>query len=64
MIATAQAGQFVGPHVVGNQWMMAKVEKIENRPDSLRASVIVVLNNKLGSQINRTPEQAKALTVN
>ena len=62
LIATAQAGQFVGPHVVGNQWMMAKVEKIENRPDSLRASVIVVLNNKLGSQINRTPEQAKALT--
>ncbi len=62
LIANAQAGQFIEPHIVGTQWMMAKVEKIENRPDSIRASVIVVLNNKLGSQITRTPEQAQALT--
>ena len=62
LIANAEAGQYIKPYVIGTQWMMAKVEKVENRPDSLRASVIVVLNNKLGSQIARTPEQAQALT--
>ena len=62
LIANATAGEFIAPQIVKQQWMMAKVQKIENRPDSLRASVIVVLNNNLGQEIPRTPEQSKALT--
>ncbi len=62
LIRNASVGQFIEPRIVGNQWMMTKIQKIENRPDSIRASVIVLLNNKLSSEIARTPAQAKALT--
>ncbi|MBR3940226.1 MAG: SurA N-terminal domain-containing protein [Bacteroidales bacterium] len=62
LIANATEGQFIAPRIVGRQWMMSKVQKIENRPDSLRASVIVVLNSNFNQQIARTAEQSKALT--
>ncbi|MBR5778272.1 MAG: SurA N-terminal domain-containing protein [Bacteroidales bacterium] len=62
LVANATAGQFIAPQVVGRQWMMAKVQEIENRPDSLRASVIAIFNSNLTSEIARTPEQSKALT--
>ena len=61
LVANATAGQFLAPQIVGRQWMMAKVQKVENRPDSLRASVIVVLNNNFGQGITRTVDQSKAL---
>lgn len=61
LVANATAGQFLAPQIVGRQWMMAKVQKVENRPDSLRASVIVVLNNNFGQGITRTADQSKAL---
>lgn len=54
-------GSFIEPMVVGNAWMMGKVVKTDMRPDSLRASVIWVLNSKAGAQISRTEEQAKHL---
>ena len=61
LVANATVGQFLAPQIVGRQWMMAKVQKVENRPDSLRASVIVVLNNNFGQGITRTADQSKAL---
>ena len=61
ILVTKSEGAFIAPMVVGNAWMMGKVVKTEMRPDSLRASVIWILNSKAGSQITRTEEQAKHL---
>lgn len=61
LIAKSSAGSFIAPQIVGNQWMMAKVLKTDVRPDSLRASVIYVLNKTAGGQISRSDEQASSL---
>ena len=54
-------GSFVAPRIVGNDWMMAKVLKVANRPDSLRASAIYIFNDKVGGDITRSDDQAKLL---
>lgn len=53
-------GSFISPRIVGKEWQMAKVLKVANRPDSLRASVIYVLNDQANG-INRSDEQAQKL---
>lgn len=61
-IAAAEAGTFIAPAIVGNEWMMAKVISTAVRPDSLRASAIYILNSKAGSSITtRSNDQAKVL---
>lgn len=61
-IAASEAGAKFEPAIVGNEWMMAKVLKTAVRPDSIRASVIYVLNSKAGTGITtRSDEQAKHL---
>lgn len=61
-IEAASAGSFIAPAIVGNEWMMAKVLSTAVRPDSLRASYILVLNEKAGSQLTtRSDVQAKKL---
>ena len=40
---------------------MAKVLKVANRPDSMRASIIYIYNEKAGGNITRSDEQAKLL---
>lgn len=60
-IMAAGEGSFISPRIAGNEWTMAKVLKIENRPDSLRASAIYVFNDKVGGNINRTDAAAKQL---
>ncbi|MBP3762887.1 MAG: SurA N-terminal domain-containing protein [Bacteroidales bacterium] len=61
-IAAAEAGSFVEPAIIGNEWMMAKVLKTAVRPDSLRASAIYIFNSNAGSSITtRSNEQAKRL---
>lgn len=60
-IRSASEGSFISPRMVGNEWQMAKVLKIENRPDSLRASSIIILNERVGGTITRSDEQAKQL---
>lgn len=57
---TAQGG-YVEPVLLNETWVMAKVLKIEMRPDSLRASAIHILNNKVGEGISRSEAEAKAL---
>ena len=58
-IAAASAGQMIEPTLVGNNWMMAKVMASAMRPDSLRASVIYILNSNAGGGITRTNDEAK-----
>lgn len=61
LISQTPAGGFVEPRLIGNKWVMAKVLKAENRPDSLRASAIIILNNK-AEGISRSETEAKSLT--
>src|SRR5574344_86875 len=61
VVAHAGAGNYIEPRIVGNAWMMGKVESTAVRPDSMRASVIVILNNKADQSITRSEAQAKAL---
>ena len=61
LIEKTAVGGFISPRQIGNEWVMAKVMKVENRPDSLRASTIYILNNKAGGNITRSNEQAKVL---
>ena len=61
-IAAGEAGTMIAPVVVDNEWMMARVLGTAVRPDSLRASVIYVLNSKAGANLTtRSDEQAKKL---
>ncbi len=55
------AGSFIAPFQQGQNWVMAKITDIQQRPDSVRFSQILVLNNKAGKDFKETPEQAKAL---
>ena len=62
MVAASAEGAMLAPQVVGNEWMMAKVINSAVRPDSLRASVIYILNaSAQGSGVTRSDEDAKHL---
>ena len=60
-IMAAGEGTYIAPRIAGNEWMMAKVLKVDNRPDSLRASAIYIFNDKAGGNITRGEDQAKQL---
>ena len=60
-LMAASEGSFISPRIAGNEWMMAKVLKIANRPDSLRISAIYIFNDRVGGKITRGDEQAKEL---
>lgn len=60
-LMAAGEGSFISPRIAGNEWLMAKVLKIANRPDSLRASAIYIFNDRVGGNITRGDEQAKQL---
>lgn len=60
-IMAAGEGSFISPRIAGQEWMMAKVLKIENRPDSLRASAIYIFNDRVGGNISRNDAAAKQL---
>ena len=60
-IMAAGEGTLISPRKVGNEWVMAKVLKVANRPDSMRASIIYIYNEKAGGNITRSDEQAKLL---
>lgn len=54
------AGNFIQPMQVRNMWVMGKVLSAQARPDSLRVSVVYVLNDKAGvSTVTRNDEAAK-----
>lgn len=54
------AGVKIAPTQINQKWMMARVLSTDNRPDSVRFSQIIILNNTLGYEtITRTKEEAK-----
>ena len=57
----AAAGTLIEPQITAGEWVMGKVLATAMRPDSLRASVIYILNSTAGGNITRTNEQAKML---
>ena len=63
IVTSSAAGTMVEPRIIGNDWVMAKVVNSAMRPDSIRATVAVILNrNAYGSDVTRTPEEADRLT--
>ncbi len=60
-LMAAGEGSYISPRIAGNEWIMAKVLNIANRPDSLRASTIYIFNSNAGGNITRSDEQAKQL---
>lgn len=61
LLAGKTAGSFIAPFQQGQNWIMAKITNIEQRPDSVRFSQILVLNSNASKDIKRTPEQAKTI---
>ena len=64
IVAASAEGALIAPKMVDGNWMMAKVMKTDVRPDSLRASVVYVLNvnaQRYGSSATRSAEQSKQL---
>jgi peptidyl-prolyl cis-trans isomerase D len=61
LLAGKTAGSFIAPFQQGQNWIMAKITDIEQRPDSVRFSQILVLNSNASKDIKRTPEQAKTI---
>lgn len=61
LVENTAAGSFIEPQVTAGEWVMAKVLGTAMRPDSLRASVVYILNSKAGGNIVRSEEQAKVM---
>lgn len=61
LVANAKEGDMFAPVLANGEWAMAKVLKSAMRPDSLRASWIIILNQNAGGGITRSNEQAKSL---
>ena len=60
LVSRLGVGQYLAPRIIGNEWVMAKVMNIANRPDSIRASVIMLYNDRIQG-ITRTADEAKSL---
>lgn len=60
IVEKTPVGGFIAPHQIGNEWVMAKVMSIAMRPDSVRASVVLILNSTAGLEtVTRTDDEAK-----
>lgn len=57
----SNAGTFFAPRRIQNTYQMAKLVSTQMRPDSVKASHILVSYKEAGSQTSRTKEQAKKL---
>ena len=60
LIEKTAVGGFISPRQIGTEWVMAKVMGSSMRPDSVRASVVLILNSTAGLEsVTRTEEEAK-----
>lgn len=57
----AEPGAYFAPRRVGSTYQMGKLMDIQMRPDSIRASHILVAYKETGSQSGRSKEEAKYL---
>ena len=61
-VESAIVGTEIEPMQIGDKWFMGRVMNIENRPDSIRTSVMFVFSNKFSSQFQRDSAEADRLT--
>ena len=61
-VETSGVGAEIEPMQIGDKWFMGRVMNIENRPDSIRTSVMFVFSNKLSSSFQRDSAQADVLS--
>lgn len=61
ILSKVSVGGFIAPFVNGQNWVMAKLNAVQARPDSVRFSSILILNNKAGGEIKRSEEMANKL---
>ncbi|MDR0971254.1 MAG: SurA N-terminal domain-containing protein [Bacteroidales bacterium] len=58
ILSKVKVGEFIPPFQNKDVWVMAKLTSIEQRPDSIRFSRILILNNQAGDPIKRSKEEA------
>ncbi|MBR1798938.1 MAG: SurA N-terminal domain-containing protein [Bacteroidales bacterium] len=61
IVASASVGTMIAPLSTGSEWIMGKVLDVAMRPDSVRASIVFIANNRAGESITRTDDQAHHL---
>ena len=64
VVFNSEAGTFVEPYIKDNAWHMAKLTDIQMRPDSMKASHILVTYAgafKAGENITRSKKEAKSV---
>lgn len=64
LVANASEGDRFAPVLKDNEWTMARVMKTAMRPDSVRVSIVQILNEnaqRYGANVTRTADQAKHL---
>lgn len=64
VVFNSEPGQFVAPYILDNQWHMAKLMEVQQRPDSMKASHVLIAFQgafRADPQIRRTRAEAKAL---
>ena len=61
LMFNSKIGTFVAPYESGNAWIMAKLIAIQDRPDSMQGSHIMISweGTQLNENVKRTKEQAK-----
>ncbi len=63
LVFKMESGSIIGPMLENNKYFLAKLVNREARPDSMKASHILIAftGSRAGNQINRTKDQAKKL---
>lgn len=61
LLSKVKVGEFIPPFQNENSWVMGKLLSIQARPDSIRFSSILILNEKAGGQIKRSEAVASEL---
>lgn len=64
VVFNAEIGTFIEPYIQDNAWHMAKLMDIQSRPDSMKASHILIMYKgsfNAGENVTRTKENAKKM---
>lgn len=62
MVAASEEGSELVPTPIANNWFMGRVMEIENRPDSIRTSMILILSDNWNPNVGRDTARAEFLT--
>ena len=61
IISNIKVGSYISPFQNSSNWVMGKLTSVQARPDSIRFSSILILNERAGGHIQRAPAIATAL---